>query len=64
MHYLRTADPARFQPMNSNFGLLATLPGDPRRKDERRARTVERARREFAAWLDAHELAAASTGAA
>jgi methylenetetrahydrofolate--tRNA-(uracil-5-)-methyltransferase len=64
MHYLRTADPARFQPMNSNFGLLATLPGDPRRKDERRARTVERARREFSAWLDAHELAAASTGAA
>ncbi|HSJ12818.1 MAG TPA: methylenetetrahydrofolate--tRNA-(uracil(54)-C(5))-methyltransferase (FADH(2)-oxidizing) TrmFO [Longimicrobiales bacterium] len=64
LRYLRTADPARFQPMNSNFGLLDAVPGDPRRKDERRARTVERARTDFAAWVDAHGLAPAARGTA
>ena len=59
LRYLRTAEPRRFQPMNSNFGLLDVMPGDPRRKDERRARTVMRARADFAAWLEAHDLALA-----
>jgi folate-dependent tRNA-U54 methylase TrmFO/GidA len=45
--------------MNSNFGLLDVMPGDPRRKDERRARTVVRARADFAAWIEAHDLALA-----
>jgi len=30
LHYLRTAEPSRFQPMNANFGLLAPLERPPR----------------------------------
>jgi methylenetetrahydrofolate--tRNA-(uracil-5-)-methyltransferase len=47
--YLRTAEPGRFQPMNSNLGLLEPLPGSAR-KDERRARMLERARSAFHLW--------------
>src|SRR5690606_17174079 len=31
-HYITTADPKHFQPMNSNFGLLPPLPNPPRQK--------------------------------
>lgn len=51
LRYLREARPDRFQPMNSNFGLLEPLPGHVRDRDERRARLVERARSDFADWL-------------
>jgi len=47
--YLRDADPAHFQPMNANFGLLDPLP-DAVKKSERRARLVERALADFATW--------------
>jgi methylenetetrahydrofolate--tRNA-(uracil-5-)-methyltransferase len=47
--YLREADPAHFQPMNANFGLLDPLPAGAR-KAERRARLAERALAELAAW--------------
>ncbi|MCU0622016.1 MAG: methylenetetrahydrofolate--tRNA-(uracil(54)-C(5))-methyltransferase (FADH(2)-oxidizing) TrmFO [Gemmatimonadales bacterium] len=47
--YLRDADPAHFQPMNANFGLLDPLEGKVR-KDRRRAALVARAREEFGAW--------------
>ena len=47
--YLREADPEHFQPMNANFGLLEPL-AEPVRKDERKERLIERARRDFAAW--------------
>ncbi len=47
--YLAEADPKHFQPMNANFGLVEPLPdGSP--KHERRAKLVERAERDFAAW--------------
>jgi methylenetetrahydrofolate--tRNA-(uracil-5-)-methyltransferase len=49
--YLREADPAHFQPMNANFGLLDPLPGKVR-KDEKKARLVERAQADFAAWRE------------
>jgi methylenetetrahydrofolate--tRNA-(uracil-5-)-methyltransferase len=49
LRYLREADPAHFQPMNANFGLLDPLEGKVR-KTERKERQVERARQEFAAW--------------
>ena len=49
LYYLRNAEPGRFQPMNSNFGLLAPLPW-PGRKEQRRERLLERARADFAAW--------------
>lgn len=54
--YLRAAPPPRFQPMNSNFGLLDPLPQEPRAKQQRRERLVERARADFADWLKQHEL--------
>ena len=48
--YLREADPAHFQPMNANFGLLEPLVKKAR-KDERKQLLVDRARTEFATWL-------------
>jgi methylenetetrahydrofolate--tRNA-(uracil-5-)-methyltransferase len=51
-HYLATAEPGRFQPMNSNFGLLPPLP-EILRKDERKARLAARARADFLAWIEA-----------
>jgi len=50
--YLREADPAHFQPMNANFGLLDPLPGKVK-KAEKRARLAERALADLAAWRDA-----------
>jgi len=55
--YLRSAEPGRFQPMNSNFGLLDPLPDAPRDKAQKRAKVSERAVRDFAFWMEAHELA-------
>lgn len=49
LRYLREADPAHFQPMNANFGLLDPLDA-PVKKAERKAALVARARAEFAAW--------------
>ena len=48
--YLREADPAHFQPMNANFGLLEPLPGKVK-KDRKKELLVERARVEFEAFL-------------
>ena len=50
--YLREASPKRFQPMNSNWGLVDPLPDPPRRKADRRAALAERAQRAFTAWLE------------
>ena len=61
LRYLRTAEPGRFQPMNSNFGLLDPLPGSAR-KDERRALMLERARADFAAWRAEHVPQTVSVG--
>jgi len=41
--HLREADPADFQPMNANFGLLEPLERAPRDKAEKKARLAERA---------------------
>jgi methylenetetrahydrofolate--tRNA-(uracil-5-)-methyltransferase len=49
--YLREADPAHFQPMNANFGLLDPLAAGRMRKDRRKELLVERAQADFAAWL-------------
>ena len=49
--YLAEAPPDRFQPMNSNFGLLDPIPGAPRNKDLRREQLVSRARAHFMDWL-------------
>jgi methylenetetrahydrofolate--tRNA-(uracil-5-)-methyltransferase len=58
--YLRDADPRHFQPMNANFGLLEPLDGGGQRgrgaggrmaRDRKKQLLVERAQRDFAAWL-------------
>lgn len=49
--YLREADSANFQPMNSNWGLVDPLPGAPRKKAARRQAMAERADQSFRDWL-------------
>ncbi len=54
--YLREADPARFQPMNSNWGLVEPLLAAPRKKVERRAALADRASQCFERWVADHEI--------
>ncbi|HYH83172.1 MAG TPA: methylenetetrahydrofolate--tRNA-(uracil(54)-C(5))-methyltransferase (FADH(2)-oxidizing) TrmFO [Longimicrobium sp.] len=58
MRYLRDSDPKHFAPMNSNFGLIDPLEqgGKKMKKEVKRELLVERARADFAAWMDAHEM--------
>jgi methylenetetrahydrofolate--tRNA-(uracil-5-)-methyltransferase len=49
--YLREADPAHFQPMNANFGLLEPLPGKVK-KDRKKELLVERAQAELGRFLE------------
>jgi methylenetetrahydrofolate--tRNA-(uracil-5-)-methyltransferase len=49
LRYLREADPAHFQPMNANFGLLDPLPGKVR-KDQKKPLLAERALADLRAW--------------
>jgi methylenetetrahydrofolate--tRNA-(uracil-5-)-methyltransferase len=48
--YLREADPAHFQPMNANFGLVEPLETPERDKQRKRERFAERSLRDLAAW--------------
>ena len=52
--YLREADPAHFQPMNANFGLLDELPEKVRDKKRKRELLAERALGAMAGWRDEH----------
>lgn len=52
--YLREADPAHFQPMNANFGLVDELPDPPRDKALKRERYAARALTDLADWAAAH----------
>src|SRR5438046_9744924 len=45
--YLRETDPARFQPMNANFGLLEPMANPARDKFKRKEELAERALREM-----------------
>ena len=49
--YLREADPANFQPMNSNWGLVEPLAEAPRKKAERREVLADRADRMLRRWI-------------
>tara|TARA_B100001123_G_scaffold321786_1_gene360939 strand:+ start:14441 stop:15469 length:1029 start_codon:yes stop_codon:yes gene_type:complete len=49
--YLRESEPGRFQPMNSNWGLVDPLPNPPREKQAKRERLAERAQGDFLAWI-------------
>jgi methylenetetrahydrofolate--tRNA-(uracil-5-)-methyltransferase len=50
--YLREADPAHFQPMNANFGLVDDLPSRVKDKRVKREKLAERALADMAAWWD------------
>ena len=49
--YATSPDTADYQPMHVNFGLFPPLCDPPRRKDERRAALVARARRDLEAYV-------------
>jgi methylenetetrahydrofolate--tRNA-(uracil-5-)-methyltransferase len=55
--YLREADPAHFQPMNANFGLLEELAVIPRDKAKKRGEYATRALADVRAWIDSNALA-------
>jgi len=50
LHYLTTASPATFQPINANFGLLPVLSQVVRDRQERNRLLVSRAQADFQAW--------------
>jgi methylenetetrahydrofolate--tRNA-(uracil-5-)-methyltransferase len=61
--YLRDADPAHFQPMNANFGLVDDLGVRVKDKRAKKEQLAERALGELAAWRDAELRTTASAGA-
>ena len=54
--HLREADPAHFQPMNANFGLLEEVPAVPRDKGKKREMYAERSLAVMQAWISEHAL--------
>jgi methylenetetrahydrofolate--tRNA-(uracil-5-)-methyltransferase len=61
--YLREADPKHFQPMNANFGLVDPLEETGKRskwagnrREGKKLALVDRAQRDFSAWLQDHGL--------
>ena len=50
--YLREADPAHFQPMNANFGLVDDLPERVKDKRVKRERFAERALAAMTEWRE------------
>ncbi|MGH7582776.1 MAG: methylenetetrahydrofolate--tRNA-(uracil(54)-C(5))-methyltransferase (FADH(2)-oxidizing) TrmFO [Gemmatimonadales bacterium] len=59
MRYLREADPATFQPMNANFGLLDPI--KVVRKADRKDALIARARTSFREWIDGCGLGGAAS---
>jgi len=62
MRYLAEADPANFQPMNANFGLLDPLAQPPRKKKERREAMAARALLDMRDWAEGIEVVSAAAG--
>ncbi|MEO7646754.1 MAG: FAD-dependent oxidoreductase, partial [Gemmatimonadaceae bacterium] len=62
--YMREADPAHFQPMNANFGLVDDLPVKIRDKKKKREMISERALTDLRAWIAATAILLASEPAA
>jgi methylenetetrahydrofolate--tRNA-(uracil-5-)-methyltransferase len=60
--YLREAVPGRFQPMNSNWGLVEPLPKRVKDKKEKRVKLAERAQEDFVAWMAATALEPTAAG--
>ncbi|MGD2046839.1 MAG: methylenetetrahydrofolate--tRNA-(uracil(54)-C(5))-methyltransferase (FADH(2)-oxidizing) TrmFO [Gemmatimonadota bacterium] len=53
LRYLRDAKPGRFQPMNSNWGLVDPLDRRVKDKKMKREMLAERAQTDFLAWMEA-----------
>jgi methylenetetrahydrofolate--tRNA-(uracil-5-)-methyltransferase len=53
--YMREADPAHFQPMNANFGLVDDLPDHVRDKKRKREMIAERALAGISEWKESIE---------
>ena len=51
--YLRESDPAHFQPMNANFGLLEPLETPVKDKEQRKQLLVKRALRDMEQFVHA-----------
>jgi methylenetetrahydrofolate--tRNA-(uracil-5-)-methyltransferase len=63
--YIREADPAHFQPMNANFGLVDDLPNPVRDKKRKREMIAERALETMGEWsrgIGASDAAQAEAG--
>jgi len=54
--HLREADPAHFQPMNANFGLLEELAEPPRDKLKKRELYAERSLAAMKGWIELNRL--------
>jgi len=55
LHYITTADPRHFQPINTNFGLFPP-PAHGRNKEQTRLAIVRRALEDFDGWIKTSEL--------
>jgi methylenetetrahydrofolate--tRNA-(uracil-5-)-methyltransferase len=64
LRYLREADPRRFQPMNSNWGLVDPLGVQVKDKERKRALLAERAQADLLAWMETHGIEPAHGSAA
>jgi methylenetetrahydrofolate--tRNA-(uracil-5-)-methyltransferase len=49
--HVASADPRRFQPMNTNFGLFPPLPSPTRDKEHKRRLIGQRALEDFESWM-------------
>ena len=56
LRYLRECEVKRFQPMNSNWGLVEPLPERVRDKQAKRVRLAERAQADFQTWMAEHGI--------
>lgn len=60
--YLREAAPGRFQPMNSNWGLVEPLGERVRDKQVKRTLLAERAQEDFLSWMASSSFEPAAAG--
>ena len=58
LRYLRECEPRRFQPMNSNWGLVEPLSERIRDKQVKREKLAERAQEDFLGWMAEHGMEA------
>ena len=62
--YLRDSKPSRFQPMNSNWGLVDPLAKRVKDKKQKRQMLAERAASEFAGWMESNGIVGRSADVA